>query len=196
MNASRPLQLIPLLLFLAGIVLGADVSGKWNFQVNLDAGSGSPTFTFKQDGETLTGAYAGRLGSAKVSGAVNRAIFLRPARRSRTISQAGREPSRQARQVWGGEQVRDRQTSKSPSLGKFIPRDSDDDEESPQCLDHCYQALSGGPFRHLSDRTGRALYQGGNQRARMLSRVRRTVAAACGSQVHCDSHRQIGRAHV
>src|SRR2546422_7078 len=71
MNASRPLQLIPLLLFLAGIVLGADVSGKWNFQVNLDAGSGSPTFTFKQDGETLTGTYAGQLGSAKVSGAVN-----------------------------------------------------------------------------------------------------------------------------
>src|SRR5713101_1513454 len=71
MNAPRPLQLIPLLLFLAGIVLAADVSGKWNFQVNLDAGSGSPTFTFKQDGETLTGAYAGRLGSAKVSGAVN-----------------------------------------------------------------------------------------------------------------------------
>ena len=71
MNASRPLQLIPLLLFLADKVLAADVSGKWNFQVNLDAVSGSPTFTFKQDGETLTGTYAGQLGSAKVSGAVN-----------------------------------------------------------------------------------------------------------------------------
>ena len=70
MIASRPFQLIPLLLFLAGTVLAADVSGKWNFQVNLDAGSGSPTFTFKQDGETLTGTYVGLLGSAKVSGAV------------------------------------------------------------------------------------------------------------------------------
>ena len=46
------------------------MSGKWNFQVNLDAASGSPTFTFKQDGEKLTGTYAGQLGSAKVSGAV------------------------------------------------------------------------------------------------------------------------------
>ena len=69
MNAAR-LQLVPLLLFLAGIVLAADVSGKWNFQVNLDAGSGSPTFTFKQESETLTGTYAGQLGSARVSGAV------------------------------------------------------------------------------------------------------------------------------
>jgi hypothetical protein len=70
MNLSRPLQLIPLLLFLAGIALAADVSGKWNFQVNLDTVSGSPTFTFKQDGEKLTGTYSGQLGSAKVSGSV------------------------------------------------------------------------------------------------------------------------------
>ena len=70
MNVSRPLQLIPLLLFLAGMALAADVTGKWNFQVNLDVASGSPTFTFKQAGETLTGTYSGQLGSAKVSGAV------------------------------------------------------------------------------------------------------------------------------
>jgi len=70
MNASRPLQLIALLLFAAGTVLAADVSGKWNFQVNLDVTSGSATFTFKQDGETLTGTYSGQLGSAKVNGAV------------------------------------------------------------------------------------------------------------------------------
>ncbi len=70
MNLSRPLRLITLLLFLAGIVLAADVTGKWNFQVNLDVASGSPTFTFKQDGEKLTGTYSGQLGSAKVSGAV------------------------------------------------------------------------------------------------------------------------------
>jgi hypothetical protein len=70
MNAPRSLQLIPLVLFLAGLVLAADVSGKWDFQVNLDAASGNPTFTFKQDGETLTRTYAGQLGSAKVSGTV------------------------------------------------------------------------------------------------------------------------------
>ena len=62
--------MMALLLFLAGRVLAADVSGKWNFQVNLDVTSGNPTFIFKQDGERLTGTYAGQLGSAKVSGAV------------------------------------------------------------------------------------------------------------------------------
>src|SRR5215831_17693850 len=70
MKVPRPFQLIPLLVFLTGVVLAADVSGKWNFQVNLDVASGSPTFNFKQEGEKLTGTYDGQLGSAKLSGAV------------------------------------------------------------------------------------------------------------------------------
>ena len=32
-----------------------DVTGTWLFQVETSGGSGSPTFTFKQEGETLTG---------------------------------------------------------------------------------------------------------------------------------------------
>lgn len=45
-----------------------DVSGTWNFQVETSAGSGTPTMTFKQDGEKLTGQYTGQLGEAPLTG--------------------------------------------------------------------------------------------------------------------------------
>jgi hypothetical protein len=45
-----------------------DVSGSWAFTVQTDAGSGSPTFTFKQDGDKLTGTYSGAFGSANLKG--------------------------------------------------------------------------------------------------------------------------------
>ncbi len=48
----------------------ADITGKWNFEVVLDAGSGSPTFDFTQTGETLTGMYHGQFGEAKLAGTV------------------------------------------------------------------------------------------------------------------------------
>ncbi len=51
-------------------LLGADMSGTWNFAVTTDAGNGEPTFVLKQDGEKLTGDYSGTLGSAKVKGTV------------------------------------------------------------------------------------------------------------------------------
>jgi hypothetical protein len=47
-----------------------DISGKWEFTVQLDAGSGSPTFEFKQSGEKLTGTYNGLFGSAALTGTV------------------------------------------------------------------------------------------------------------------------------
>src|SRR5438445_13820394 len=47
-----------------------DVTGKWAFQVETAAGSGSPNFVFKQDGEKLTGDYSGQLGAAKLDGTV------------------------------------------------------------------------------------------------------------------------------
>jgi len=47
-----------------------DVSGKWIFQVETDAGSGSPTFVFKQAGEKLTGTYTGLFGNAELTGTV------------------------------------------------------------------------------------------------------------------------------
>ena len=47
-----------------------DVTGKWAFNVETAAGSGTPTITFKQDSEKLTGKYAGQLGEADLTGTV------------------------------------------------------------------------------------------------------------------------------
>jgi hypothetical protein len=50
--------------------LAADVTGKWTFNVETPAGSGSPTFIFKQAGEKLTGTYNGTFGTAELTGTV------------------------------------------------------------------------------------------------------------------------------
>jgi hypothetical protein len=47
-----------------------DVSGKWNFEIITDQGSGNPTFTFVQDGENIKGDYSGLFGQAPVTGTV------------------------------------------------------------------------------------------------------------------------------
>ena len=49
---------------------GTNVTGEWLFNVTTDQGSGTPTITFKQDGEKLTGKYAGQLGNADLTGTV------------------------------------------------------------------------------------------------------------------------------
>ena len=48
----------------------ADVTGKWTFNVETAAGSGSPTFVFKQAGEKITGTYSGTFGTADLTGTV------------------------------------------------------------------------------------------------------------------------------
>jgi hypothetical protein len=48
-----------------------DVTGKWTFNVQTDAGSGTPTVTLKQDGEKLTGHYSSaNLGEAELTGTI------------------------------------------------------------------------------------------------------------------------------
>ena len=47
-----------------------DISGVWSFQVETSQGTGSPTFTFKQEGEKLTGQYKGAFGEAPLTGAL------------------------------------------------------------------------------------------------------------------------------
>jgi len=48
-----------------------DVTGKWAFNVQTDAGTGTPTVTLKQDGEKLTGHYSSQtLGEADLTGTV------------------------------------------------------------------------------------------------------------------------------
>ena len=58
------------LLLTASMMLAADISGKWTATVETDAGSGTPNFTFKQAGETLSGTYSGQLGEAPLTGTV------------------------------------------------------------------------------------------------------------------------------
>ena len=48
----------------------ANVSGTWNGTVETQAGSGTPTFIFKQEGESLTGTYKGQLGESPLKGTV------------------------------------------------------------------------------------------------------------------------------
>ncbi len=47
-----------------------NVTGEWAFNVTTDQGGGTPTITFKQDGEKLSGTYAGQLGNAELTGSV------------------------------------------------------------------------------------------------------------------------------
>ena len=54
----------------AGQAPKADLTGKWLFNVETAAGSGTPTITLKQDGEKLTGHYSGQLGEADLTGTV------------------------------------------------------------------------------------------------------------------------------
>ncbi|HZQ48176.1 MAG TPA: hypothetical protein VFC07_14265 [Verrucomicrobiae bacterium] len=48
----------------------AKVAGEWKFTVESPNGTGTPTVTFKQDGETLTGTYKGRLGELPLNGTI------------------------------------------------------------------------------------------------------------------------------
>jgi hypothetical protein len=61
---------IVLFFAMAAMALAADITGKWTFNVVLDAGSGSPNFEFTQAGETITGMYHGQFGDAKLTGTV------------------------------------------------------------------------------------------------------------------------------
>ena len=51
-------------------VLAQEVSGTWQARVQLDAGSGEPTFVFAQEEEELSGTYQGTFGAADVTGRV------------------------------------------------------------------------------------------------------------------------------
>lgn len=49
---------------------GVNITGKWAFNVQTDGGGGTPTMTFKQQGDQLTGHYSGQLGEADFKGTV------------------------------------------------------------------------------------------------------------------------------
>jgi hypothetical protein len=79
---SRRQAIVLALILVIGIAGGtrlaaqaANVTGDWSFSVETGQGSGSPTITFKQDGESLTGTYNGMFGSAPIKGTVKGAAI-------------------------------------------------------------------------------------------------------------------------
>ena len=74
MNSLRRrfITLLASLALVSGAALAADanVAGEWDFQVETQAGTGTPHFSLKQDGSTVTGTYKGQLGEAPVTGTV------------------------------------------------------------------------------------------------------------------------------
>jgi hypothetical protein len=49
----------------------ADVAGTWNIAIDIGGTTATPSVTFKQEGETLTGTYSSQmLGEQKVTGSV------------------------------------------------------------------------------------------------------------------------------
>lgn len=53
-----------------------DLTGTWLLTVETDAGSGTPTFTLKQDAEgNITGTYTGQLGETELKGTVKGTEF-------------------------------------------------------------------------------------------------------------------------
>lgn len=53
----------------------ADLTGTWKLTLETQQGTANPTLTLKQEGETLTGTYKGRLGEAPVKGTVKGNAF-------------------------------------------------------------------------------------------------------------------------
>lgn len=65
------MKILALLILSAAMSFATDISGKWTFNVVLDAGSGSPHFEFTQSGDKLTGKYhSDTFGDADLTGTV------------------------------------------------------------------------------------------------------------------------------
>lgn len=52
-----------------------DLTGTWALEVKTDAGSGTPTVTFKQEGQKLSGRYVGMFGESQLTGEVKGKAF-------------------------------------------------------------------------------------------------------------------------
>jgi len=65
---ARPARALPIG---AGQEKPADVAGTWAITVETPNGTGTPTLTLKQDGESLTGTYSSQVfGEQKVTGTI------------------------------------------------------------------------------------------------------------------------------
>jgi uncharacterized protein with FMN-binding domain len=69
---TRVARVVALAVTLGGLLAAApaNVSGQWQFTVQLEVGTGTPVVTFKQDGEKLSGTYEGRYGKSNLEGTI------------------------------------------------------------------------------------------------------------------------------
>jgi hypothetical protein len=58
-------------LMLMQVARAADVTGTWIMSVQTSAGTGAPTFTLVQKGDSISGTYKGQLGEAPVTGSMS-----------------------------------------------------------------------------------------------------------------------------
>lgn len=74
MNSLRRMLLAvsatAVLLTTSAIAADANVAGEWDMTVESPAGTGTPHFSLKQDGGSVSGTYKGALGEAPVTGTV------------------------------------------------------------------------------------------------------------------------------
>lgn len=57
--------------------IAADLTGSWNFKVVTENGTGTPTVTMKQQGDSLTGTYeSARMGALPFKGTVKGSTFV------------------------------------------------------------------------------------------------------------------------
>jgi len=70
LKANALVLALALLVSAQVLAQATNVTGEWAFTVTTDQGAGNPILTFKQEGEKLTGKYAGQLGAADLTGTV------------------------------------------------------------------------------------------------------------------------------
>ena len=70
MSYDGPMRLILSMCLFTACLVAADISGSWEAKVETPAGSGTPSFLLKQDGEKLSGNYTGAMGQAPINGTV------------------------------------------------------------------------------------------------------------------------------
>lgn len=70
MTVTRLVAIALVSISMAVLAEPAKVAGKWNGSLQLEAITGRPVLTFKQDGEKLTGTYEGYYGASPLEGTV------------------------------------------------------------------------------------------------------------------------------
>ncbi len=77
---KKAVSLVALIVLTVGLVMGAslaqaadqavDITGTWDLAVEVPSGTGNPVLTLKQEGNDITGTYAGAFGEAPLKGKI------------------------------------------------------------------------------------------------------------------------------